>query len=174
MAGLGRRKKPAAADSGGSAHPRPSERTGATQPTPREKRPDRPQPSADAMARARARLEPPKAPWAPLPLAELAIVIGGLAVVVAALRSNENGMIAGFLLILLGTAEFSWREHRHGYRSHGAVLAGIVGMAVALAGWKLAGLSRNIAIGAGFVVFLLGWSLLTSIFRQRDVPVDQP
>lgn len=111
------------------------------------------------MARAKELLSPPKAPWHPLPLAELAIVLGALAMLVAAVLTNGDGIIAGFVLVLIGTAEFSWREHHHGYRSHGAVLAGIAAFAAGIICWKFAGFTRNVCIGAGIAVFLAAWGL---------------
>lgn len=118
------------------------------------------------MARARSRLAPPPAPWHPLPLSELAIVLGAVAMIAAVALSSDRGLIAGFLLILLGTAEFSWREHRHGHRSHGALLSGIVALPVALAAWKVAGLAPRTALIVGAIVFFAGWSAWTSSFKR--------
>ena len=112
------------------------------------------------MARAVERLKPPPAPWHPLPLAEAAIVIGFLAIVLAAVLTDRDGIFAGFLLIMIGTAEFSWREHRHGFRSHATVLGAIAGFAVGAIVWRVTGLSRNASIGIGLVIFLLFWSSL--------------
>lgn len=151
-------------------HPRPSERRGAGQreqprPPKRQKTPEELDPQL--VERMRARLEPPKAPWAPLPLAELAIVFGMLAGVIAAIRANTDGVIAAFALILLGTVEFSWREHRHGYRPHSTVLAGSAGMLLAMGLWKLAGAPRIWSLAAGAALFLVAWGLLSRSF-ERD------
>ena len=147
--------------------PRPSERSGAGQtPEGGGKRNAKPKPSPEAMARARQRLAPPPAPWHPLPLSELAIVIGGVAMLAAVLLSSDRGLIAGFILIILGTAEFSWREHRHGHRSHGALLSGILALSIAIVLWKVFGLDERIALGAGAVVFLFLWSALNASFKS--------
>lgn len=125
------------------------------------------------MRRAKERLEPPKAPWHPLPLAELAIVLGALAMLVSAVVPTGDGIIAGFILVLAGTAEFSLREHRAGFRSHGAVLSGIAGFMVGLVLWRLAGVTRNVAIAVGVVVFLLCWAALDRSYtpmRMRETP----
>lgn len=124
------------------------------------------QPSEAVMARARSRLAPPPAPWHPLPLSELAIVLGAVAMIAAVALSSDRGLIAGFLLILLGTAEFSWREHRHGHRSHGALLSGIFALPVALAAWKVAGLAPRTALIVGAIVFFAGWSAWSSSFKR--------
>lgn len=155
------------------ATPRPSERKGAAQAAPGAGKGAKPggprQPSPEVMARAKSRLAPPPAPWHPLPLSELAIVLGAVAMIAAVVLSSDRGLVAGFLLILLGTAEFSWREHRHGHRSHGALLSGLVALPVALAAWKIAGLAPRTALVVGAVVFLAGWSAWTSSFkRARD------
>lgn len=148
--------------------PRPSERAsaGAPQPGSGKRASASRTPSPQAMARARSRLQPPPAPWHPLPLSELAIVFGAVAMIASVVLRSDQGLVAGFLLILLGTGEFSWREHRHGHRSHGALLAGIVALPVALAAWRFAGLGERAALGVGAVVFLVGWSALNSYFKQ--------
>jgi hypothetical protein len=123
-------------------------------------------PSPDVMARARRRLAPPPAPWHPLPLSELAIVLGAVAMLASVWLRSDQGLVAGFLLIVAGTAEFSWREHRHGYRSHGALLSGSFALPVALAAWKLAGVGQRGALLTGAVVFFAGWSVLNASYRR--------
>jgi hypothetical protein len=157
------------AGAGDASTPRPSERKGAGPPAPGKGKGSGPaakQPSAEVMARARSRLAPPPAPWHPLPLSELAIALGAVAMIASVVLRSDQGLIAGFLLILLGTAEFSWREHRHGHRSHGALLAGTIALPVALAAWKVAGLGQRTSLVVGAVVFFVGWSALNSSFRQ--------
>ena len=149
---------------------------------PRPKRPDyqppakpavaedakpKPPPSPEAMARARARLAPPPPPWAPLPLAELGILLGAVIMAIAAFRSIANGVVAGFLLVLLGTGEFSLREHRHGYRSHSTLLAAVAGLTVALVLWFWVGLHRNLSIGLGIFVFLAVWNQLYRNYESQ-------
>lgn len=153
-------------DSGTPSVPRPSERGqtkegGQTPKRAKAPKPERgPQPSPEAIARAKERLKPPPAPWHPLPLAEAAIVLGFLAILLAAFLTDRDGIYAGFLLIVLGTAEFSWREHHHGFRSHATVLGAIAGFIVGGIVWRVSGLSRNASIGVGLVVFLIVWSSL--------------
>jgi len=67
--------------------------------------------------------ERPQAPWHPLPLSELLILIGAIGVVLGLTGHATSTLLAGFAAVLLGTAEVSWREHRVGYRSHTLLLA---------------------------------------------------
>jgi hypothetical protein len=73
--------------------------------------------------------ERPEAPWHPVPVSELLILIGAVATVVGASKLSKDGsggtptLIAGIVAVLIGTIEFSFREHRSGYRSHTILLA---------------------------------------------------
>jgi uncharacterized membrane protein len=73
--------------------------------------------------------ERPEAPWHPVPVSELLILIGALATVIGASKLKADGasaaptLIAGIVAVLIGTVEFSFREHRSGYRSHSILLA---------------------------------------------------
>jgi hypothetical protein len=73
--------------------------------------------------------ERPDAPWHPFPLSELLIFVGAIATVVGlvklkhGLASGGATLIVGVVAVLVGTVEFSFREHRSGYRSHTVLLA---------------------------------------------------
>ncbi len=70
--------------------------------------------------------ERPRAPWHPLPLSELLILVGAIGAVVAWSRGIErNGslLVAGVAAVAIGTIEFTLREHLSGYRSHTILLA---------------------------------------------------
>ncbi|MFT4035266.1 MAG: hypothetical protein QM679_06795 [Patulibacter sp.] len=160
---------------------RPSERRAAGQPKVGEGKrrqgsaPLRATPSPEAVARARARLKPPPAPWHPLPLAELAIVFGAAGMLISAAISSDHGLAASFLLVVLGTGEFAWREHRHGYRSHGALLAALVVLPVVLAAWRFAHLATHTALVVFAILFVVAWSAFTSSYRgarERFVAQD--
>jgi hypothetical protein len=107
--------------------------------------------------------ERPPAPWHPLPLSELLILIGAIAVIVALVRGPERNvalLIAGLVAVAIGTVEVTVREHLSGYRSHTIVLSVlpviVLDSAVALVvapfttGLKLA----LLAVDAAIVVFL--------------------
>jgi uncharacterized membrane protein YiaA len=91
--------------------------------------------SSGEGARARGFKDPqslgarPDAPWHPFPLSELLIFVGAIATVVGlvklkhGLASGGVTLIVGVVAVLVGTVEFSFREHRSGYRSHTVLLA---------------------------------------------------
>jgi hypothetical protein len=73
--------------------------------------------------------ERPQAPWHPVPLSELLILIGAVATAIGASKLSKQDtagvatVVAGVAAVLIGTVEFSLREHRSGYRSHTILLA---------------------------------------------------
>jgi hypothetical protein len=73
--------------------------------------------------------ERPQAPWHPVPVSELLILIGAIATAIGASKLSKQDtagaatLVAGVAAVLLGTVEFSLREHRSGYRSHTILLA---------------------------------------------------
>ena len=93
--------------------------------------------AVDAGAHTRARVkhdarEPPalgarpQAPWHPLPLSELLILVGAIGAVIGLERGISHGaapLLAGIAAVLIGTVEVTLREHLSGYRSHTVMLA---------------------------------------------------
>jgi hypothetical protein len=73
--------------------------------------------------------ERPQAPWHPVPVSELLILIGAIATAIGASKLSKQDtagaatLVAGVAAVLAGTVEFSLREHRSGYRSHTILLA---------------------------------------------------
>jgi hypothetical protein len=76
--------------------------------------------------------ERPPAPWHPLPLSELLILVGAIVVVIGLRRLDPKNpefskggatLIAGIAAVAIGTFEVTLREHRSGYRSHTVMLA---------------------------------------------------
>jgi hypothetical protein len=74
--------------------------------------------------------ERPQAPWHPLPLSELLILVGAIATIFGFKRVDSGGfssggptLIAGIVAVAIGSIEVSLREHRSGYRSHTLLLA---------------------------------------------------
>jgi len=68
----------------------------------------------------------PQAPWHPLPLSELLILVGVIGTVVAWRRGIEtNGTLlaAAIGAVVIGTVEVALREHLSGFRSHTLMLA---------------------------------------------------
>jgi hypothetical protein len=70
--------------------------------------------------------ERPRAPWHPLPLSELLILVGALGTVFGLRGGISHGgppLFAGIAAVLIGTVEVVLREHLSGYRSHTLILA---------------------------------------------------
>jgi len=84
-----------------------------------------------ASASAASADERPRAPWHPLPLSELLILIGLIATVIGLRRANSGFSAAaptlavGLGAVLIGTLEVTVREHRSGFRSHAMLLAAL-------------------------------------------------
>jgi hypothetical protein len=89
-------------------------------------KPRKPRPSPAAPTYG----EPPQAPWHPLPLSELLILVGAIATVVGFATASRHGisnggpaLLAGLAAVAIGTIEVTLREHLSGYRSHTIMLA---------------------------------------------------
>lgn len=71
--------------------------------------------------------ERPQPPWHPLPLSEILIFVGMIGIVIGVSR-KESGLpviLAGVGAVLVGTLDFTIREHLSGYRSHATLLAAV-------------------------------------------------
>jgi hypothetical protein len=69
--------------------------------------------------------ERPEAPWHPWPFSELLILVGAIGTIVGFGTGATATLFAGLGAVVLGTLEFTIREHRAGYRSHAALLAAV-------------------------------------------------
>lgn len=69
--------------------------------------------------------ERPQAPWHPWPFSEILILVGAIGTLVGAIGQEPPVLFAGLGAVLIGTLEFTFREHRTGYRSHAALLAAV-------------------------------------------------
>ena len=87
--------------------------------------------SESALYSPRGVGERPQAPWHPLPLSELLILVGAIGAAIGFSRGVSHGaapMFAGLAAVLIGTLEFTLREHLSGYRSHTIIIA-VIGVA---------------------------------------------
>jgi hypothetical protein len=80
--------------------------------------------------------ERPRAPWHPVPLAELCVLVGIILLVTGLIvgLDTDHGrvlLVAGMGLGSLGGLDTAAREHFAGYRSHHLVLAAVPTVAVA-------------------------------------------
>ena len=95
--------------------------------------PERPASGQPSPSRPRARDrardaagERPRAPWHPLPLSELLILVGVIGVLVSVFLREELPaalLAASIAAVAIGTFEVTLREHLGGYRSHTVLLA---------------------------------------------------
>jgi hypothetical protein len=69
--------------------------------------------------------ERPPSPFGGLPVSELAIFAGTVALIVGVIRHGGPALVGGVVLCLLGVTEVTAREHFSGYRSHTVLLAAI-------------------------------------------------
>jgi hypothetical protein len=124
----------------------------------------------------------PRPIWHPLPVAEVCIAAGIVAMTVGLLRgphvSAAMPFVVGFGVTALGVFELSAREHFAGYRRHTVLLAFMVaatvhGACVVLLPFQLIG---GGAIALDLVAFTLACSVLDTTWRRRNQATegDQP
>jgi hypothetical protein len=189
--GRPRKRRPASASASQKASPGPRTPGAGQEPgaaeqkpkrssslAPREQRgPSRPraaaQRSGSGLTGTLALGERPQAPWHPLPLSELLILVGAIGSVVAFLRGvSANGalLVAAIAAIAIGTIEVTLREHLSGYRSHTLllVLLPIVAFhsAVVLVGSAFTRLPRVVNVALLPLDLLLG-TILFKLLRAR-------
>jgi hypothetical protein len=128
--------------------------------------------AAARLAEQTALGERPRAPWHPLPLSELLIFVGLIAVVIGATR-GEAGLpvlAVGIGAITIGTLDFSVREHLSGYRPHTTMLAALPtailhgALAVALLALKAA---EPVPVVAPLVIDVPVFATLFKLLRGR-------
>jgi hypothetical protein len=74
--------------------------------------------------------ERPQGRFGGLPVSEIAIFAGAVALVVGIINHGGPALIAGVVICLFGVVEVTTREHFSGYRSHTVLLAAIPAVAV--------------------------------------------
>jgi hypothetical protein len=74
--------------------------------------------------------ERPPGRFGGLPVSEIAIFAGAVALVVGIINHGGPALIAGVVICLFGVVEVTTREHFSGYRSHTVLLAAIPAVAV--------------------------------------------
>jgi len=68
--------------------------------------------------------------FGPLPVSELAMLIGVIALVIGFLNGGGPVVIVGLVIVAVGVLEVTAREHFTGYRSHSTLLAAIPAVAL--------------------------------------------
>jgi hypothetical protein len=144
----------------------------------REERAERQSQAERERTRANRQLgtegERPPSPFG-LPISEIAIFAGLVAVIVWLIRGGTVTLIIGLAVCALGVFEVTAREHLSGYRSHATLLAAIPAVAIGIGVVSAVGEKRDrapvlIAV-AGPIFALLFWFLRRrfAIARQARV-----
>jgi hypothetical protein len=129
-------------------------------------------PSPPAPRPARLTDERPKAPWHPVPLVELSVLVGIVLIVLGFLSGLDGdrgrlALLCGLALASLGGLDTALREHFAGFRSHSTLLAGLPGVVVA--GALFFASAPWIAVAAAAVVtFAIAFWVFRSAFRRRS------
>jgi hypothetical protein len=134
----------------------------------------KPAQSESALYSPRGVGERPQAPWHPLPLSEILILVGAIGAAIGFSRGVSHGaapMFAGLAAVLIGTLEFTLREHLSGYRSHTIIIAVIAvaafhsGVALLVAAFTHVPRALNVAlVAADIALFAVLFKLLRSRF----------
>jgi len=111
--------------------------------------------------------EPPPNPFGGVPVSEIAILAGGVGVVVGLVTTAAPALIVGVIVCTLGVVEFTAREHFSGYRSHATLLAAVpaVLVGVVLIGVLGGSLTRGPLLLVVVPVFVVLFWLLRKRFR---------
>jgi hypothetical protein len=81
--------------------------------------------SESALYSPRGVGERPRAPWHPVPVSELLILVGAIGAAIGYSRESAGAALTlvSLAAVLIGTLEFTLREHLSGYRSHTIIIA---------------------------------------------------
>ena len=121
--------------------------------------------------------ERPESPFGGLPISELAILVGFIAIVVGITQGGGPALLVGVIVCALGVMEVTAREHFSGYRSHTALLAGIPAVAVEAAVVAVFGepKQRALLLAVAVPVFvILFWLLRRKFLAARQARVARP
>ncbi|MGN6557043.1 MAG: hypothetical protein ACTHLH_03425 [Solirubrobacterales bacterium] len=112
--------------------------------------------------------ERPPAPWGDVPLAELVILAGIVALAIGVFGGNPTAIGVGVALAGLGGLEVAIREHFAGYRSHTTLLAGAAFVLVTGLVFYVANQILAIALAVGAVAFLISFYLARRAFQRAS------
>jgi hypothetical protein len=121
--------------------------------------------------------ERPEGPFGGLPISELAILCGIIAVVVGIAGGGSTALGVGVVVVALGVVEITAREHFSGYRSHTALLAGIPAVAVEAAIVLLIGEPRQrplLLVPVVPVFLVIFWLLRRRFVSARQARIARP
>jgi hypothetical protein len=113
-----------------------------------------------------------------VPVSEIAIFAGLVAMIVWLIRGGTPVLVAGLVVTTLGVLEVTAREHFSGYRSHTTLLAAIPAVALGIGVLSLIGDKRDrgplLAVIAVPVYALLFWQLRKRFMVARQARLARP
>ncbi|MEO8966465.1 MAG: hypothetical protein ABI355_02660 [Solirubrobacteraceae bacterium] len=115
--------------------------------------------------------ERPEGLFGPLPVSELAMLIGVIALVIGFLNGGGPVVIVGLVIIAVGVLEVTAREHFTGYRSHSTLLAAIPAVALEAAVVGVVGAPSQRALLIVFVAPV--FAVLFWLLRRRFTAARQ-
>lgn len=141
------------------------------------KEPDRRPQTATAPRTLGTYGERPQGLFGPVPVSEIAIAAGMVALLVGFFGSNTPALVTGVIICVLGVGEVTAREHFSGFRSHTTLLAAIPAVAAeAIYAFVIGVPSQRLLLLAPVVpVFgLCFWLLRRSFQSARHARVVSP
>jgi hypothetical protein len=118
----------------------------------------------------------PPSPFGGLPIAEIAIFAGIVAVIVGVIQGGP-ALLVGIIVCVLGVLEVTVREHFSGFRSHSTLLAAFpaVGLEIALVATVGEPRNRALLLLAVVPVYAVSFWFLRKRFRvARQVRLARP
>jgi uncharacterized integral membrane protein len=103
-----------------------------------------------------------------VPLAELTILGGIVALVVGIVGQHPTAIGVGVALAGVGGLEVAVREHFAGYRSHSTLLAGAVFVLTVGSLFYLANQILAVALAAGAIAFAIAFYLARRAFQRAS------
>ena len=115
--------------------------------------------------------ERPEGLFGPVPVSELGILIGTIALVIGFFNGGGPVLIVGIIVLGLAVLEVTGREHFTGYRSHTTLLAAVPAVAVESVIVAIFGVPRQRALLIVFVVPV--FAVLFWLLRRRFATARQ-
>lgn len=121
--------------------------------------------------------ERPESRFGGLPISELGILAGFVALVIGFVQGGGPALVVGIVVCALGVVEVTAREHFSGYRSHTALLAAIPAVALEAGMVAIFGAPKQralVLVVAVPVFALLFWLLRRKFLSARQARVARP
>ena len=112
--------------------------------------------------------ERPPAPWGDVPLAELVILAGIVALAIGVIGGHPTAIAVGVALAGLGGLEVAVREHFAGYRSHTTLLAGAAFVLTTGLVFYVADQILAVGLGCGAIAVAIAFYLARRAFQRAS------